>query len=172
MGSLKRQAAKAERYVRCAKKCAHGCASYSPAALRRWMRNSPSSRRRLRRWRRRSMSRPARRSRWKPSRPRALTRGYELEASAKEATTRANQSALELERAVQRRRLQRRAHCGTGSAQRSRNRGAEQAKQHLQGLTASANRNAAFSKQRLRKLQPSASRRSYASRRRRPPLAR
>jgi chromosome segregation protein len=64
------------------------------------------------------------------------TRGYELEASAKEATTRANQSALELERAVQRRHsneeriaeLEARSAAGTAEL--------EQAKQHLQGLTA------------------------------------
>ncbi|HVJ07029.1 MAG TPA: chromosome segregation protein SMC [Acidisarcina sp.] len=63
------------------------------------------------------------------------TRGYELEASAKEATTRANQSAVELERAVQRRRsneeriaeLEARSAAGTAEL--------EQAKQHLQGLT-------------------------------------
>ena len=63
------------------------------------------------------------------------TRGYSLDASAKEATTRANQAAIELERAVQRRHsneeriaeLEARSAAGIAEL--------EQARQHLQGLT-------------------------------------
>ncbi len=48
------------------------------------------------------------------------TRGYDLEASAKEATNRANQSAIELERAIQRPPFQRGAHSRVGGTQCSR----------------------------------------------------
>ena len=100
MNSLKRQAAKAERYaplrdelrtrlrVVLASRIAsdgrdqrHAAASRSPRSTRRSMRTP-------RTWSRSTRS----------TQP-AVARGYELDASAKEASTRANQSAIELERA-------------------------------------------------------------------------